>query len=703
MISAQSNKTKLLGCLCVFTGLANWANGSPPDVTIIAPDLSRPPWVRELVATVQTSEALTRWDQDGEEEISLNGAWLFRTDPDGVAEKEKWYASDTDGWSVMPVPGNWDTHNAFAHYQGRAIYRRVFTIPEDWSNSHIRLKFEGVSQEAKVYVNNQYIGAHFGAYTPFEFTLNDLVEEDSENSITVIADNTFHRGAWWNWGGISRDVKLVRNKPVRIVRQLIDSHLDLNEETALVEVRIVVSNDAHEVAEAAVVTRLDAEKTAKVTWGPVAIPSQTQHIRLSPFETKTITQRFTLQADTLKLWHFDTPYLYQCHTEIRGDEGVLHRVVDRFGVRKIEVEGTTLLLNGEAIRANGFNRVSDHRAWGNTEPSLLTRSDADLLKNNGCVLTRLSHVPLSPELLDYLDEIGMLIIEEIPVWGLGDPHAYENSPTVRQWLREMIQRDYNHPCIIGWSVGNELALSGLDWKDMRLGPHHFAYIRSMIDYVKRTLDDSRLLTYASFTVFREQATPANDAATMCDIILVNCYGNAAEQVAAVHRKWPGKPIFMSEFGKGQIGLDPDRAVVKDVLFESMNAIRRDHDYVVGWSWWAFSDYRSRYRGTPVSENRAWGFFNVWRQPKRALQQIKPFHSPIAKLELKTSRDLKDLEVVIVPRPKGDLPSYALRDYRIAWEFRRRDGGVAGSDSMHLPIPLIMRFTYGQMVLRLPQH
>ncbi len=118
--------------------------------------------------------------------------------------------------------------------------------------------------------------------------------------------------------------------------------------------------------------------------------------------------------------------------------------------------------------------------------------------------------------------------------GGGDPEMKPGNPVSEQWLREMIDRDYNHPCIIGWSVGNELQ-------------GQYAYVASMAKYVRDELDSSRLVGYVSNTAANNGANPGNDGVTVSDIAMINKYGGPkvfADAGGAVHQKWPDKPVFL---------------------------------------------------------------------------------------------------------------------------------------------------------------
>lgn len=166
----------------------------------------------------------------GEEKLSLDGTWLFTTDPDQAK-------LESGGWTAMQVPGNWDAHPDFLHHKGKGWYRRSFEAPEGWRGKSVRIRFEAVYHDAEVTLDGTVLGTHSGGYTPFEFDVSHLLKYGESNTITVMADNSYGRGAWWHWGGISRSVSLLANNDIRIVRQHIRAVPDLEAGTARISIQ----------------------------------------------------------------------------------------------------------------------------------------------------------------------------------------------------------------------------------------------------------------------------------------------------------------------------------------------------------------------------------------------------------------------------------------------------------------------------------
>lgn len=561
----------------------------------------------------------------GELRHSLNGQWQFTTNAVAVS------AADAK-WDTITVPGNWDVLPAYATYIGKGWYQRTFTVPAVWKDKRIRLKFDAVYEGAEVWLNGKSLGTHRGGYTPFEFDVTKHLRA-GENTLTVCADNTFRRGAWWAWGGISRDVTLIANEDTRIVRQHIRSEPDLKVGTAKIFVEYRIANAGDSAHEVAIASSIDGKSEAALS----------RTVTVAAQSVTNVNASVELPREGVRLWHFDHPNLYTLTTSLTANGQLQHEKSDRFGIRKIEVTKDSLLLNGERIRVCGFNRVSDSNTTGNTEPDALVQQDVDMMKRAGANFSRIMHSPSAPNLLDYLDEKGYMIFGEIPVWGEGDPNMIPDNPLTQQWIREMIERDYNHPCVIGWSVGNELK-------------KHYDYVDSMIRYT-RTLDPHRLINYVSFT--GSKAFPTNDPITVSDLLMYNTYsGNNGALAENLRGKWPNLPIFFSEFGASQIGTGTNALIPgMDKRFDPLEKL----PYVIGISVWTFNDYRSNYKGTPASGNREWGVVTVNRQPKPAYWQMRKLFSPVNALTVSNG------VIRVTPRRPDEIPSYTLRGYKVKWD------------------------------------
>ncbi|WP_276501000.1 sugar-binding domain-containing protein [Terrimonas pollutisoli] len=615
---------------------------------------------------ILTSVLITSNSQQntGEYLKSLNGSWAFKTDPNDIGEKQSWFGEtvNTSSWDSMTVPGNWDLRNEYSHYVGKAWYRISFSIPDIKKEQVVRLLFEAVYHDSKVWLNGKLLGTSNSGFLPFEFEINKFLNDDKPNSLVVCADNTFRRGAIWNWGGIRRPVTLVVTGPARIVQQMISSQIDLDKKTAAISIKLFVKNTDSNPA------RLQGE---------VVLSNKNGFEKIVPFaitvgsgNTAETIVRTTINSKQLHLWNCDDPFLYQSKVRIKNNTRVLHENKTAFGLRKIEVDNKkyTFKLNGQSMRVMGFNLVPDDRTTGNTLPLWRIKEDIDLMKSMGANMARLTHMPMPNEMLDYLDEKGILIFSEIPLWGY-DQLVFKNSPVPKEWLSRLVITQFNHPCIIGWSVGNEIG-----------------HVPGVNDYVEeatahvRTLDTTRTAVMVSHSADRTN----NDPIKFSDIGLINKYGKGIGMLAdKIHDIYPEKLLFYTEYGYNQFTENLDGDLDAKGLMDSI----RFKPYLMGASLWTFNDYRSAFYGTKeYSENRPWGIVDVFRQKKKAWYSFQKEYAPVRELKLENIVTAKksSATIIIKPRQPLDLPAYPLSGYNLVWNISSADGKILTGGFNELP-------------------
>ncbi len=607
-------------------------------------------------------------NKQNDRELSLNGKWQFQTDSASVGEGQHWFFEGSAAYrDEMMVPGNWNTENRYTSYTGDAWYKKKIFIPATLKGKLIRLYFEGVYNKAKVWVNGKFVMQNDLGYLQFEGDVSALLHYGKTNTIVVRADNRFKLGALWNWGGIRRPVKLLINNPVFIKQSHVTPQVNLSQGIARVGFKLQLHNTSAK---------------DEFVWGQVYVYGKGRML-------KSISFKNMLSANTVKeqllethigpkefwLWDLEDPNLYQYKIVLYKGKSTIDQVTGRFGLRVIELDNTNkeLRLNGKVIRPIGFNLAPDDRTTGNTLPLWRVKEDIDLMKSLGAGFARLSHAPFHHELLDYLDEKGMLIFEEIPIWGDNNAMVKSNNPITDQWLRRMVTDHYNHPSIAGWSVANEIGKN----------KEAMAYTANAIKLVK-SLDSTRFGVTVSYTA---QLSPI-DHLQLSDIGLMNSYGrvtgNKANQVNKMH---PQSTLFLAEFGWNQLGED----LATDFPIQSMMDSLTMKPFLIGASLWTFNDYRSTFKDTKeASQNRPWGIVDVSRQKKKAFYSFREANKPVRSFKLTSTHLDKDAKVFkgivnIRPRFKFDLPAYELEKYRVVLRVTDQRGDLIGGDFVSLPL------------------
>ncbi|OCT14650.1 beta-glucuronidase [Paenibacillus pectinilyticus] len=549
----------------------------------------------------------------------LNGLWDFITDPDNKGVSEGWASQFPVGSKKSVVPSCWNNELGTYDYIGAAWYRTHFDTTRE---ANIRLVFEGILHHADVYVDGQHIGYHFGGFTQFAMILPHLTK--GKHELVIRVDNTVDWQTlptdiadWHSYGGIIRSVELQELPDVYIDTMKIDYQLKDN--VADVQLQISLSSLSHE------------DSSVEVSATTEGLSLSAAHVLVVAGQSTQLTLSGSL-AD-IQRWDVGQPALYT-FTVTAGEDDL----IDRTGFRTVEVQGSDILLNGKKLYLQGVNRHEEHPEWGFAFPPKLMLKDLDILSDMGCNIVRGSHYPQSQFWIDLLDEHGMLLWSEIPMWGCFMSVETLASPIFRErgvhMLEEMISRDYHHPSIIFWGAHNEIDTRTEE--ALELTKAFVGKIRSM--------DTSRLVTYATMHPEQDIVLSYFDVIGInkyygwyegsvdgFGTMLQNYYLNAEKQGAG------GKPVIMSEFGAagifGDAGWEP-RLFSEDYQAEVVTRalkIFRDDPRIVGTLIWHFADIRVDVRSDrPYFRDRARSFNNKgllseYRKPKLAYRLVKEIY------------------------------------------------------------------------------
>jgi beta-glucuronidase len=332
---------------------------------------------------------------------------------------------------------------------------------------------------------------------------------------------------------------------------------------------------------------------------------------------------FGQTLDAVEPWSPERPRLYTVRLELEEDD-----LIERTGFREVRVVGDRVLLNGERLRVRGVNRHEDHPDWGFAVPEHLMLRDLELLREWGGNAVRGAHYPNDERFLDLCDEMGILFMEEIPLWGFRSEQlaadVISDRATAMVWA--MVERDVNHPSIWAWSVMNECAT------DTAVGR---AMVSQLVNTV-REIDRTRPVTFASDRPLADQCLD------LVDIVCVNAYPGWyvhnttwEELLDQVRARVGAKPVLVSEFGAGAVygwrtteeGVVWSEEHQAHLVAEAMAHFCGRQD-LVGFYVWQFFDVRTdrgtdgmRALGRPRNYNNK-GLLNEYRQPKLAFYQTR---------------------------------------------------------------------------------
>ncbi len=533
--------------------------------------------------------------------LDLCGLWRFQPDPAGEGEAAGYFRADYDArfWREVRLPADFETcHPALDTYEGAGWFRRVVTIPASWRDKRVTLNFEGVNDHAAVWVNGQRVGVHLDGFLPFAFAIQDVLDFDGANVIVVRADNIRYPGevpglqrGWRTFGGILREVSLIATE-----KCYIDHVAAVAEPLAqggVLSLDVTVKNaraaDAL-VGLAAVVTDGAGRQLARLPAAPQPISAGGETF-------------FALAGHVFEAlpWSPAASNLYTVQATLEITGIAVDTRVFRIGFRRIEAHDGQVWLNGEPLYLTGFNRHEDSPR-SNMCPDLeTTRRDLEAMKESGANFVRLCHYPHHPAELDLCDELGLLAMGEIPLYwwdGLneGEAACAAKLDTAKRQLQALIRRDANHPSVIFWSVSNET-------EERR--PEVAAGNRALVS-LARDLDPTRLAVHVSN---HWQDAPNFDAD---DVICVNGYPSVygryersnpnydfaqstafwRDGLAALHARYPNKPILVTEFGYTSFQHVTDNAFSEEAHADALTHefAGMDAPYVCGATVWCWADH-----------------------------------------------------------------------------------------------------------------
>ena len=560
--------------------------------------------------------------------IDLNGAWKFKTDPDKVGIKQKWQFGLAQGDTVV-VPSVWNNELGLLAYEGWGWYEKKFNTSVDAS---LRLEFGSVMTAATVWLDGEYVGEHYGAFTQFEFVVLNV--KAGAHTLVVLADSTIDGKSfpqrytdWYNYGGIARDVQADVLNGVSILKNHIIYELSEDLKSAKICAEIELINAKNEACSSPVT----------VTVGDTLIYDGS--VTIGAYEQVSFKTPWAVM-ESISLWDTDTPTLYTVVAKTDCDD-----LIDKVGFRLIETKNNDILLNGRSIELLGVNRHEEHPDWGFAFPPKLMKKDLDLICDMGCNTIRGSHYPNSRIFLDMMDERGILFWSEIPMWGCGfGPKALADSDIVNRGLnmhKEMTRFYYNHPSIIIWGMHNEIDTSN---------PCTVELTKSYYEHLREN-GGNRLITHASNHPLNDLCMDYNDI--ICINIYhgwYNYYGGSGSlkdwdkfvvdlKNRLTEKGWYGKPVIMSEFGAAALAgfhshFDTVRwseEYQRDLLEYTIELFHKT-EYMRGTYVWQFCNIRTSF-SMDINRVRYFnnkGLLDEYRNPKSAYFKVRELYTKYAK-------------------------------------------------------------------------
>ena len=405
---------------------------------------------------------------------------------------------------------------------GVAWYRHHFTLPEEAKGKRVYLRFDGVYRDSTLYVNQFLCRKTLNGYLGFTADVTDLLSNEGDNLIALRVDATETEGWWYTGGGIYRDVWMIVDEQVRVAEDGVHVISDVDYINKTAELTVVVEAENHTAADVAQNARIhiaapDGSVAAESVL-PLSIPAMGR-----------AEERIFLSLSDISLWDCENPHLYRVTVTL--ESGASAEV--NIGLRHIRFDADRgFFLNGKNMKLKGVCVHQGHGGIGVAEFDGMHEYKINKLKEMGANAYRTSHSPVSPQLLDACDRMGMLVLDETRLLSTGDED--------RERFVQMLKRDRNHPSIVLWSIGNE--------EYVQFTEQARKIARTMMDLV-HTMDPTRPATEAMLFWDREQKRVRDDVEISApisdnvDVIGIN-YGLAVWD--KLHTMYPDKPFVATE-------------------------------------------------------------------------------------------------------------------------------------------------------------
>jgi beta-galactosidase len=449
---------------------------------------------------------------------------------------------------------------------GIAWYRKTFTLSEAEMSKKAFIQFDGVYNNADVWLNGEHLGSHPYGYTPFYFDITSYLKPAGEpNLIAVRVMNEGLNSRWYSGSGITRHVwlTLVDRVYIDISGGVYITTPTVTEKSADVKILTTLANSGGNNENVTILTQLVGRD------GKVAGTVKTSSVLASSL-TKEISQNIILKKPAL--WSVDRPDLYQARVSVIINKKLIDQQSVTFGVRSIKIDAQNgLTLNGKPLDLKGGCYHHDLGPLGAASIDRGEERKIEILKKTGFNAIRTSHNPPSPALLDACDRLGILVLDEIFDMWERPKKAKDYSLSFKDWWRKDVQswirRDRNHPSVFMWSIGNEIPEAS-DTSGFRIAKNLTSEVRK--------LDPTRPVTEAMVDFGgRTGRSRWDDMAPHMALLDVVGYNYAYSKYEADHAKYPERIMIATE-------TNPPLA------FQNWEAVEK-LPYVIGYFVWTATD------------------------------------------------------------------------------------------------------------------
>ena len=577
---------------------------------------------------------------------SLNYGWKFFK---GDIENASAINFDDSKWEQVNIPHTWNKEDANDEtpglYRGTGWYRWTLTLNAKDKDKELFISFDGVGQEAELFVNGQFVGKHLGGYSRFVFDITKFVKFGEQTQLAVKASNQYNKNLpplsadYTFFGGIYRDVNLILTEKTHFTTTDFASYgvyittPTVSEKEALVQIKTMVSNDQSSTQNLRIENSIFSPK------GDILL-SKSSSIKLNAGTTLALVQK-DLKINSPELWSTDSPSLYKVVSKVYDVKTgqLLDEVVNPLGLRWFEFSADKgFSLNGKSMKLIGTNRHQCFLNMGNALPDEIHVRDIKLLKAMGGNFLRVSHYPQDHVVMEMCDKLGILCSVEIPVVN-AITESEEFTSNCLTMAHEMVLQDFNRPSVVIWAYMNEVMLRPPFLTDSIRNAIYFKNVGALGMKIENQLNQDDPSRYTMIPCHGNLERYMDAGLTVIPKILgFNLYSGwyggefkgADEFLKNAKQKVPNKPFILTEYGADvDIRLhsfDPKRF---DYTQEYGNLF---HEYyikmIMGLPWvagatiWNLNDFYSEGREFAVPHFNLKGIVSSTREKKDSYLQYQ---------------------------------------------------------------------------------
>ena len=391
---------------------------------------------------------------------------------------------DDHSWQAVTLPHDWAISGPFSMdlpgetgklpWQGAGWYRKSFDIPASDAGQQISLDIDGAMSYSSIWLNGHYLGGWPYGFTSYRVDLTPYLNFGGRNVLAIRLENPVESSRWYPGAGIYRDVWLVKTTRVHLKHWgvFVTTPVVAND-SAIVQADVSVVNDTNDAAPLELSVSIhDVETDGRVASGSIVM-SAPVHFTLNPSKGREAERSFSVTLPHPQRWSLANRHRYAALTTLTQNGKIIDEETTFFGVRTIAfTPDRGFLLNGEHVPIQGVCLHHDEGALGAAVSRRALQRQLEILQAMGCNAIRTSHNPPSPELLDLCDQMGLVVMDEaFDCWQIGKKEAdlsasdvldryHDYARIFGDWyekdLRALVRRDRNHPCVVLWSIGNEV-------------------------------------------------------------------------------------------------------------------------------------------------------------------------------------------------------------------------------------------------------